>query len=138
MGDAGSLFLGFVLAVVGIKLRFPGRPDYITWMIPVVVLGLPIFDTTLVVVSRLRRGVNPLTNPGKDHVSHRLVSLGLTQRQAVILLYAICCALGLVGILIMHSSLVQAYLVGVGVLLVSLEGIVVLERARLLGGQGGP
>jgi UDP-GlcNAc:undecaprenyl-phosphate GlcNAc-1-phosphate transferase len=137
MGDAGSLFLGFVLAVVGIKLRFPDRPDFITWMIPVVVLGLPIFDTTLVVVSRLRRGVNPLTNPGKDHVSHRLVSLGLTQRQAVILLYATCCALGLVGILIMHSNLVQAYLVGVGVLLVGLAGLVVLERARPLGGQGG-
>jgi UDP-GlcNAc:undecaprenyl-phosphate GlcNAc-1-phosphate transferase len=137
MGDAGSLFLGFVLAVVGIKLRFPDRPDFITWMIPVVVLGLPIFDTTLVVVSRLRRGVNPLTNPGKDHVSHRLVSLGLTQRQAVILLYAACCALGLVGILIMHSNLVQAYLVGVGVLLVGLAGLVVLERARPLGGQGG-
>jgi UDP-GlcNAc:undecaprenyl-phosphate GlcNAc-1-phosphate transferase len=137
MGDAGSLFLGFVLAVVGIKLRFPGRPDFITWMIPVVVLGLPIFDTTLVVVSRLRRGVNPLTSPGKDHVSHRLVSLGLTQRQAVILLYAACCALGLVGVLIMHSDLVQAYLAGVGVLLVGLAGLVVLERARPLGGQSG-
>jgi UDP-GlcNAc:undecaprenyl-phosphate GlcNAc-1-phosphate transferase len=65
MGDAGSMFLGFILAVVGIKLRFPGRPNAITWMIPVVVLGLPVFDTTLVVFSRLRRGINPLTNPGK-------------------------------------------------------------------------
>jgi UDP-GlcNAc:undecaprenyl-phosphate GlcNAc-1-phosphate transferase len=137
MGDAGSLFLGFVLAVVGIKLRFPGRPDTITWMIPVVVLGLPIFDTTLVVFSRLRRGANPLTNPGKDHVSHRLVSLGLTQRQAVILLYAACCALGLVGILIMHSSLIPAYGAGVTVFLTGLAGLVLLERAKLLGGQGG-
>ena len=58
---------------------------FITWMIPVVVLGLPILDTTLVVFSRLRRGLNPLTNPGQDHVSHRLVLLGLSHRQAVIL-----------------------------------------------------
>jgi UDP-GlcNAc:undecaprenyl-phosphate GlcNAc-1-phosphate transferase len=137
MGDAGSLFLGFVLAVVGIKLRFPGRPDVITWMIPVVVLGLPIFDTTLVVFSRLRRSINPLTNPGKDHVSHRLVVLGLSQRQAVIFLYALCCALGVVGILIMHSNLIQAYLAGAAVFLIGVASLVVLERARPLGGEGG-
>jgi UDP-GlcNAc:undecaprenyl-phosphate GlcNAc-1-phosphate transferase len=130
MGDAGSLFLGFVLAVVGIKLRFPSRPDLITWMIPVIVLGLPIFDTTLVVFSRLRRGINPLTNPGKDHVSHRLVMLGMSQRQAVMFLYAVCCALGVVGILIMHANLMQAYLVGAAVFLVGLTSLVVLERAR--------
>ncbi len=134
MGDAGSLFLGFVLAVVGIKLRFPGRPDLITWMIPVIVLGLPIFDTTLVVFSRLRRGINPLTNPGKDHVSHRLVMLGMSQRQAVMLLYTVCCALGVVGVLIMHASFIQAYLVGAAVFLAGLASLVVLERARLAGG----
>lgn len=138
MGDAGSMFLGFILAVVGIKLRFPGRPNIITWMIPVVVLGLPIFDTTLVVFSRLRRGINPLTNPGQDHVSHRLVSLGLSQRQAVILLYGVCSALGLVGLLIMHSDVLQAYLLGTTVLVVGLASLFALERVPLKGGHGGP
>jgi UDP-GlcNAc:undecaprenyl-phosphate GlcNAc-1-phosphate transferase len=137
MGDAGSMFLGFILAVVGIKLRFPGRPNIITWMIPVVVLGLPVFDTTLVVISRLRRGINPLTNPGKDHVSHRLVLLGLSQRQAVVLLYGVCGVLGLVGILIMHSNLVQAYLAGTVVLLVGLASLIALERVNSTGGSGG-
>ena len=136
MGDAGSMFLGFILAVVGIKLRFPGRPNTITWMIPVVVLGLAIFDTTLVVFSRLRRGINPLTNPGKDHVSHRLVLLGLSQRQAVVLLYGVCGILGLVGVLIMHSSLVQAYLAGTAVLLVGLGSLIALERVNAKGGSG--
>jgi len=136
MGDAGSMFLGFILAVVGIKLRFPGRPNTITWMIPVVVLGLAIFDTTLVVFSRLRRGINPLTNPGKDHVSHRLVLLGLSQRQAVVLLYGVCGILGLVGVLIMHSSLVQAYLAGTAVLLVGLGSLIALERVSAKGGSG--
>jgi UDP-GlcNAc:undecaprenyl-phosphate GlcNAc-1-phosphate transferase len=137
MGDAGSMFLGFVLAAVGIKLRFPNHPNVITWMIPVVVLGLPIFDTTLIVVSRLRRGINPLTNPGKDHVSHRLVSLGLSQRRAVILLYGVCCGLGLVGLLIMQAGLVPAYALGIAVLLIGVASLIGLERVRLTGGGGG-
>jgi UDP-GlcNAc:undecaprenyl-phosphate GlcNAc-1-phosphate transferase len=138
MGDAGSMFLGFILAVVGIKLRFPGRPNLITWMIPVVVLGLPIFDTTLVVLSRMKRGLNPLTNPGQDHVSHRLVSLGLSHRQAVLLLYGICCALGIVGLLIMHSDAFPAYLLGTMVLLIGLASLFALERVPLKGEHSGP
>ncbi len=128
MGDAGSMFLGFILAVVGIKLRFPGRPSMVTWMIPVVVLGLPIFDTTLVVVSRLRRGLNPLTHPGKDHVSHRLVLMGLSQRMAVIILYLVCCALGLVAFLIMGADVLQAYVMGSALVLAGLASLVSLER----------
>jgi UDP-GlcNAc:undecaprenyl-phosphate GlcNAc-1-phosphate transferase len=137
MGDAGSMFLGFVLAVVGIKLRFPNHPNIITWMIPVVVLGLPVFDTTLIVVSRLRRGLNPLTNPGKDHVSHRLVALGLSQRRAVVVLYGVYCALGLVGLLIMRASLIPAYALGIAVFLIGLASLFGLERVRFTGGSGG-
>lgn len=65
MGDSGALFLGFMLAATGIKLRFPTHPLLATWFIPIVVLALPIFDTTLVFVSRLRRGLNPLTRPAR-------------------------------------------------------------------------
>ena len=59
MGDTGSLFLGLFLAVLGIKLRFPANQIIITWMVPLCVLALPILDTTLVSISRLRRGKNP-------------------------------------------------------------------------------
>ncbi len=105
MGDAGSLFLGFMLAALGIKLRFPAPPfpqnaDQITWMIPVLVLGVPIFDTTLVVISRLRRRLNPLTNPGKDHLSHRLVALGMSRREAVLSIYVLGFALGMLAVLL--------------------------------------
>jgi len=131
------MFLGFILAVVGIKLRFPGRPSMITWMIPVVVLGLPIFDTTLVVISRLRGGMNPLTSPGKDHVSHRLVQMGLSQRNAVIVLYLICCALGLAALFIMQADFLQAYLMGAAVFVAGLMGLIALERVRPTGGQDG-
>src|SRR5690349_4114295 len=78
MGDTGSLFLGFMLAAVGIKLKFPESiaGDIVTWMVPVLVLGVPLFDTTLVTISRIRRGI-PISRGGKDHFSHRLVALGL-------------------------------------------------------------
>ena len=85
MGDTGSLFLGFLLAALAIKLRFPDNFAVVTWMVPVMALGVPILDTSLVFVSRLRRGKNPLTTPGKDHLSHRLVGIGLTQKEAVLL-----------------------------------------------------
>jgi len=104
MGDAGSLFIGFVLAAVGIKLRFLHLPPTATWFIPILVLGLPIFDTTLVFVSRLRRGVNPLTTPGTDHTSHRLVARGLTRREAVLTLYLVAGALGVVAMFCAQGS----------------------------------
>jgi UDP-GlcNAc:undecaprenyl-phosphate GlcNAc-1-phosphate transferase len=111
MGDAGSLFLGFVLAAVGIKLRFPGNTYAVTWMIPILVLGLPIFDTTLVVLSRLRRGKNPLTEGGKDHISHRLVERGWSQREAVLALYLVACVLGGLALFLTQSSIAEAYAV---------------------------
>jgi UDP-GlcNAc:undecaprenyl-phosphate GlcNAc-1-phosphate transferase len=130
MGDGGSLFLGFVLAAVGIKLRFPSNVPQVTWMIPVLVLGLPIFDTTLVVVSRLRRGLNPLTHPGKDHISHRLVAMGWSQREAVLGLYLVCCALGVLAMFLTQASLVGAYVVGGAVALAGLIGLWKLEQVN--------
>jgi UDP-GlcNAc:undecaprenyl-phosphate GlcNAc-1-phosphate transferase len=112
MGDTGSLFLGFLLAAIGIKLRFPDNVTFVTWMVPVLVLGVPIFDTTLVFISRLRRGQNPLTTPGKDHTSHRLVALGFTTREAVMMHYLAGGALGLIAIFVTQASIVDGYVVG--------------------------
>lgn len=127
MGDTGSLFIGFILAALGIKLRFDG-PTVITWMIPVIVLGVPIFDTTLVSISRLRRGKNPLTTPGKDHISHRLVQLGLTQREAVMALYLVCGALGMAALFIRNATLYEAYAVGAAILAIAVVALVRFER----------
>ena len=112
MGDSGSLFIGFVLAALGIKLRFPNNVLSVTWMIPVLVLGLPIFDTALVFISRLRRGVNPLTTPGKDHLSHRLVARGFTHREAVLTLYLAGGFLGGTALFIVNAGRLESYLVG--------------------------
>ncbi|MFQ6014049.1 MAG: MraY family glycosyltransferase [Anaerolineae bacterium] len=129
MGDSGSLFLGFVLAAVGIKLRFPFQHYGISWMIPVMVLGLPIFDTTLVTISRLRRKV-PIYVGGKDHVSHRLVAMGLSHRQAVVASYLVCVALGLVGLLLTRAGEPDGYIIGGAVALLGLVALWILERVK--------
>ena len=114
MGDSGSLFIGFTLAAIGIKLRFPDNMDIVTWMVPVIVLGVPIFDTTLVVLSRLREGKNPLTTPGKDHISHRLTRLTGSKRESVLLCYLIAGACGMVSIFITTATILEGYAVGFG------------------------
>ena len=127
MGDAGSLFLGFMLAAVAIKLRFPSNSITVTWMIPVLVLGLPLFDTLLVFVSRLRRGKNPLTTPGKDHVSHRLASLLSSRREAVLVCYLFGCGFGLAAIFVSQASWIEALFVAISLALLGLYGLWRLE-----------
>jgi UDP-GlcNAc:undecaprenyl-phosphate GlcNAc-1-phosphate transferase len=133
MGDAGSLFIGFVLAAVGIKLRFPEGLEIVTWMVPVLILGLPLFDTTLVVISRLRRGFNPLTTPGRDHVSHRLVAMGYTRREAVLICYLICAGLGIVSLFITEASIIEGYVVGGIVALAVIWALWRMERVDFMG-----
>jgi UDP-GlcNAc:undecaprenyl-phosphate GlcNAc-1-phosphate transferase len=133
MGDSGSLFIGFVLAAVGIKLRFPQNIPAVTWMVPVLILGVPIFDTTLVVISRLRRGLNPLTTPGKDHLSHRLVAMGMSKREAVMAIYLISGGLGLLALFITQASLAEAWTILGLLALIALWAIWKLEK----GWQGG-
>lgn len=101
MGDSGSLLLGFLLALLGIELTFENIVE-ITFLVPVVVLGIPIFDTTLVVLSRLRHG-RPVFLGGRDHVSHRLVRAGLPVKYAVGLLYWAGACLGWLGFVVSRS-----------------------------------
>jgi UDP-GlcNAc:undecaprenyl-phosphate GlcNAc-1-phosphate transferase len=108
MGDAGALFLGFVLAYLGLKLRFDGPVDA-TFLVPIVVMGVPIFDTTLVTVTRLSRGVSPF-QAGRDHTSHRLVRIGIPVPAAVALIYTVGVCLGLVALVISRVDRVSAYL----------------------------
>lgn len=128
MGDTGSLFLGFVLAAIGIKLRFPTNIPAVTWMIPVLVLGVPMLDTSLVIISRLRRGKNPFTTPGKDHISHRLVKLGYTRREAVLMLYLLGSIFGMIAVFVTQASLLEAAVVGLTVFIADLAIIVYMEK----------
>ncbi len=134
MGDAGSLFLGFILAAVGLKLRFPGHPDSITWMIPVLVLGVPVLDMALVTFSRLRRGVNPWTTAGKDHLSHRLAALSgaegdTNHRRAVLIIYALCLVTGALGFVMQYLAFEIAYALFGITLFIGILIIFYFERA---------
>ena len=130
LGDSGALFLGFMLAAVGIKLRFPSNVTFVTWMVPVLVLALPVFDLTLVVISRLRRGVNPFTTAGKDHTSHRLVAMGFTPREAVLLLYLVAGACGMLATFVTQASIVEGYVVGGLAAVVGVAALIWLETDR--------
>jgi UDP-GlcNAc:undecaprenyl-phosphate GlcNAc-1-phosphate transferase len=127
MGDTGSLFLGFILAALAIKLRFPSNTALITWMVPVCVLALPIFDTTLVFVSRLRRRVNPFTTAGKDHLSHRLVALGMTKREAVLICYLLCGSVGMVATFLTQARPDEAIIVATAMAVMLIGGVAWLE-----------
>jgi UDP-GlcNAc:undecaprenyl-phosphate GlcNAc-1-phosphate transferase len=126
MGDAGALFLGFMLALLGLQLRFPANSNFVTWMIPIFILGVPIFDTSLVIISRLRRGVSPNT-PGKDHTSHRLVGLGFSQREAVLILYLLGGAFGMLAIYLTQAMVAEGYVIGGLVACLGLWGIFKLD-----------
>jgi len=145
MGDAGSLFLGYLLAALALKLTLaPITPQVtrvarelgypvgtgthaVALLAPAFVLGLPIFDTTLVTVSRLRRGVR-ISQGGKDHTSHRLVAAGLSHRETVMTLYLAGCALGGLSIVLTRASIGEGIVVALLALALGAALIARLER----------
>lgn len=127
MGDAGALFLGFLLAVLGLQLRFPENSNFVTWMVPVFIMAVPIFDMALVVYSRLRRRVSPNT-AGKDHLSHRLVDMGYSQREAVLILYLAAGASGMIALFLTRATVVEGYTIGAAAALLAAYTIWWLDR----------
>jgi UDP-GlcNAc:undecaprenyl-phosphate GlcNAc-1-phosphate transferase len=99
MGDAGSLFLGFLLACLAVQgsWRSPTVPTSV--VIPLLVLAYPLFDTALVVVLRIQRGQSPVVG-GRDHSSHRLVALGLGRVETVLLIYLFAVSQALTALLV--------------------------------------
>jgi UDP-GlcNAc:undecaprenyl-phosphate GlcNAc-1-phosphate transferase len=108
MGDAGSLFLGVMLAALGMLVELPVHP-LLAAAIPVLVLTVPVLDTALVVVARIRHGISPFQG-GKDHTSHRLVRLGLTVPVAVGLIAVASLAHGWVALIALRIDPVSASL----------------------------
>jgi UDP-GlcNAc:undecaprenyl-phosphate GlcNAc-1-phosphate transferase len=128
MGDTGTLFLGWLLAVIALDLRFENL-QRVTFFVPVAVLAVPIFDTLLISFSRLRRRLSPLT-PGLDHTSHRLVRLGLPHAAAVGLHYFAGITAGWLGVVIAYARPLTAYLLMGWLVAVGLFLGIVLLRVR--------
>jgi UDP-GlcNAc:undecaprenyl-phosphate GlcNAc-1-phosphate transferase len=102
MGDTGSMFLGFVLATTAIRSN-QKHSMAVALVVPIVALGIPIADTLLAIVRRAVRGA-PLFSADRGHIHHRLLALGLSHRQAVLVLYAGCAALGGLAVAIRFST----------------------------------
>ena len=115
MGDAGSQVLGFALAALGLTASWKVAGTTVaTLLLPILVLAVPILDTTLVTVVRLLDG-RPVYQGGRDHTSHRLVYHGLSERRAVVLLAVISAALGATSLF--YAVLDNAWVTLIGVLL---------------------
>jgi len=127
MGDGGAMFLGFLMATLSLKLRLEHAAHFSAWLAPVLVLGATIFDTTLVTISRSRRGLLPFAAPGKDHAAHRLANLGLGQRGAVLMMYLLGAISGSLAILVSYLPTRQALIVAALVVAAGLIGVALLE-----------
>ena len=133
MGDAGSLFLGLTMAALTLTAGGPAhdRSQILSIVAaPVLVLLIPIFDTTLVTVSRLLSG-RPVSMGGRDHSSHRLVAIGLSERSAVHVLWALAAAAGTIGYFIRRFADDRAWLIGAVFVLAMVVFAVYLAQVRV-------
>ena len=129
MGDGGAMFLGFLMATLALKLRLEHATTAASWLAPVLILCATIFDTTLVTISRSRRGLLPFATPGKDHSAHRLANLGLGQRGAVLAMYLAGAVCGSAAVLVTYLSTSGAIFIGALVMISMLPAVAWLERA---------
>ena len=112
MGDAGALFLGVLLATLTIRLHPDSDTQIGSYLTPVFLLAIPILDTTVAVLSRLRRHLSPFQG-GQDHLSHRLIRAGLSRKQAATSLWGLAGLYGAVAIIISRpNSYIENYVVG--------------------------
>ncbi len=120
MGDTGSTFLGFMLATLSIQGVFKSYA-VISFAVPLLILGLPLFDALFAMIRRILRGQSPMT-ADRGHLHHRLVDMGFSQKQTVFILYAISGVLGITAVLLAESGVLRALLLVICVLILLLIG----------------
>ncbi|UKS31052.1 undecaprenyl/decaprenyl-phosphate alpha-N-acetylglucosaminyl 1-phosphate transferase [Paenibacillus sp. HWE-109] len=126
MGESGSAFLGFVLAVLAI-LGFK-QAIFVSFIVPLLILGVPILDTLLAMVRRALQG-RPVYEADRGHVHHRLTDLGVSRRKTVYTLYVISAFLGICAIILTKASQSGITLV----MLLLLVALLILAGAELVG-----
>ncbi|MFC1596252.1 glycosyltransferase family 4 protein [Candidatus Margulisiibacteriota bacterium] len=147
MGDSGSMSLGYLLAVLGIAItvneqwpilqflnnRFGlamSNTHVVTGLVPLLILGLPVFDTTLVTIFRRLTG-RRISDPGKDHTSHRIVALSVKERTAVLILYLAASILGLGAVTLVYGRVILVILNVMLLTGVLVYGVTKLSSARV-------
>jgi UDP-GlcNAc:undecaprenyl-phosphate GlcNAc-1-phosphate transferase len=130
LGDGGTLFLGFVLASLALTLDLPGRGPLVRSSVPVLLLGVPIFNAALVIVSR-RRGGRPIVAGGTDGVAHRLVAWGLSRSQATVGFWIAGAALATSAVLVAQAGRGAAAVIDVALAIFAATALWLFERADL-------
>jgi UDP-GlcNAc:undecaprenyl-phosphate GlcNAc-1-phosphate transferase len=127
LGDSGSLFLGYVLAVSSLWTHHKAATATVVGLLPLCVLAVPLIDTTLCIVRRVSRGQSPFS-PDREHLHHRLMALGLSHRGTVLTLYAVAAVFAFAGVSMSSdagftSALALVAALGTGVVLVARVGL---------------
>ncbi|MGF7400700.1 MraY family glycosyltransferase [Thermoanaerobacterium thermosaccharolyticum] len=120
MGDTGAMFLGFILSAVSIEGAVKSAAA-IAIAVPILALGVPVFDTTFAIIRRIANK-KPIMEADKGHLHHRLLALGLTQKQAVFVMYGVSLFLGLSAILISFTNGAKGYIILIIAILAVLWG----------------
>jgi UDP-GlcNAc:undecaprenyl-phosphate GlcNAc-1-phosphate transferase len=131
LGDSGAQLLGFLLASLGIAYTPPGLPQPSSWFVPILLLSIPIFDTSLVVFSRLRQR-RAVYQAGLDHTYHRLVHLGWPPARAVLTMQLAAIVSGCLAFIALPLSPVLANLIFAAALLTGLVILLWLTRKESL------
>jgi UDP-GlcNAc:undecaprenyl-phosphate/decaprenyl-phosphate GlcNAc-1-phosphate transferase len=127
LGDSGAQFLGFILAALGIAYTPPGLPQPSSWFVPILLLSIPIFDTSLVVISRLRQR-KAVYQAGLDHTYHRLVELGWPPSRAVLAMHLAAILSGCLAFVALPLPPLWANAIFATVLLISVLILFWLEK----------
>jgi UDP-GlcNAc:undecaprenyl-phosphate GlcNAc-1-phosphate transferase len=129
MGDAGALFLGVLLATLTVRFQPNAQTQVASYLIPIFLLAMPILDTTVAVISRIKRGLSPFQG-GQDHLSHRLIRAGYSRRSAAFSLWGLSALFGGVAILISQVGGVAEYYLAVVAASIWIMMFVLFFRAK--------
>ena len=129
MGDTGATFLGFVLACLSVQGLFKFYA-IISFAVPFLVLGVPIFDICFAFLRRILKGQNPMT-ADRGHVHHRLIDMGFDQKQAVAICYMLTAILGLAAVVLTSSGELKALILIGAVLIVGAFGIHIVFKKTI-------
>jgi len=129
LGDSGAQALGFLLAIVALNYNPPGFAQGSSWFLPILILAVPIFDTTLIVISRIRRK-KLIYEGGLDHTYHRLLSKGYDRRRAVMILHMCSLFIGTIAFWVLSLVPIYANLILLGFIILGIIGIVYLDAGQ--------
>lgn len=127
-GDTGALLLGYVLSTMSVLGMFKTYA-LVSFVVPFIVMALPLFDTTWAFARRILKGQNPM-KPDRGHIHHRLIDLGLNQKQAVAILYCVSTVLGLSAVVLTTSGWTKAFIVLASFAVAAVIGVFIFKTTR--------